>query len=412
MKRRAFLKGLGISAVGAALGTYDYNRLFADAKEAKAPAEVPKSAEIEMIYRKIPHTGQNVSVISLGIGSLHEASEPEITRIVDYALGRGVNLVDLIMPTSSPAEAIARGMKSRRKNIIAQFHIGSYANMAGVTDRTRELAEARRWFEHEISVYGSGDSDIGMIHYVDQEDDFDEVINNGLLDYAVKLKEAGTIRYIGFSSHSVEISRKFLDTGLIDIFMFSLNPAYDFENTGDGLRVAKERSELYAEAEKRGAAITVMKCYSGGRLLSAGVSPFGQAMTTSQCVQYCLDWPAVVSCVTGVKSMEEMRLSLEYLSATTKERDYGKILGSGAAVTEGVCIYCNHCLPCPVGINIGDVGKYYDLAKNGDGLAREHYFSMSRLASDCNGCGECEPRCPFHVKIRDRMRQIAAYMGK
>ena len=105
MKRRAFLKGLGISAVGAALGTYDYNRLFADAKEAKAPAEVPKSAEIEMIYRKIPHTGQNVSVISLGIGSLHEASEPEITRIVDYALGRGVNLVDLIMPTSSPAEA-------------------------------------------------------------------------------------------------------------------------------------------------------------------------------------------------------------------------------------------------------------------------------------------------------------------
>ncbi len=413
MRRRSFLKGLGIGAVGVVLGTYDFDRLLSLSSDAPVSVDGNAVAKTgDMLYRAIPHTGQQVSVISLGVGSLHESSEDEVTKIVDYALGSGINLMDMVMPTAGPAEAIGRGMKSRRKDVVAQLHIGAYFNMAGVTDRTRDLQETRKGFEEQLKLYGSGDSDIGMIHYVDQADDYDAMLNNGLLDYAVQLKKAGTIRYIGFSSHSVDISQRFLATGLIDVFMFSLNPAYDFENTTEGLRVAQDRAALYAEAEKRGAAITVMKCYSGGKLLSAKDSPFGQALSTSQCVQYCLDWPAVASCVAGVKNMKELQASLEYTAATPAARDYSAVLGAGAAVTEGVCIYCNHCLPCPVGINIGDVNKYYDLAKNGDALAKEHYFSLNRLASDCNECGECEPRCPFHVKIRERMKEIAVYMGK
>lgn len=100
MKRRTFLKGLGIGAVGVALGTYDYSRLLTKENQANPASEMPQATAAEMIYREIPHTGQKVSVISLGIGSLHEASEREITQIVDYALGRGINLMDMIMPTS------------------------------------------------------------------------------------------------------------------------------------------------------------------------------------------------------------------------------------------------------------------------------------------------------------------------
>ena len=414
MKRRSFLKGLGIGAVGMALGTYNFDR-FLEMGSGLVPGQtgdLNTSSEAAMLYREIPHTGQKVSVLSLGIGSLHESPDAEITRIVDYALGRGINLMDMVMPAAGPAEAIGRGMKSRRKDVIAQLHIGAYFNMAGVTDRTRKLQETKSGFEEQLRLYGSGDSDIGMIHYVDQPDDYDAMLNNGLLDYAVKLKEAGTIRYIGFSSHSVEISRRFLETGLIDVFMFSLNPAYDFENSSAGLRIAPDRAALYAEAERRGAAITVMKCYGGGQLLSATDSPFGQAMSAPQCVQYCLDRPAVVSCVAGVKDMAEMQASLAYPAAVQSARDYSSILGSGAAVMQGVCIYCNHCQPCPVGINIGDVNKYYDLARNGDALAKDHYASLGRWASDCNDCGACEPRCPFQVKVRDRMKEIARYMGK
>ncbi|MCH3958812.1 MAG: aldo/keto reductase [Selenomonas sp.] len=372
-----------------------------------------QSAVAEMIYREIPHSGQKVSAISLGVGSLHESSDAEVERIVDYALGSGINLVDMIMPTAGPAEAIGRGHEEppQGRDCTAPYWVPIIIWL--VSRIGRGICRRRKkGFEEQLRLFGSGDSDIGMIHYVDQNDDYDAMLNNGLLDYAVKLKEAGTIRYIGFSSHSVEISQRFLATGLIDVFMFSLNPAYDFENTSEGLRVAADRAALYAEAEKRGAAITVMKCYGGGQLLSATDSPFGQAMSTAQCVQYCLDWPAVISCVAGVKNMKEMQSSLEYLAVSPTDREYRAVLSSGAAAMEGVCIYCNHCLPCPVGINIGDVNKYYDLAKNGDALARDHYSSLSRWASDCNECGECEPRCPFHVKVRDRMKEIAAYMGK
>ena len=414
MKRRTFLKAMGIGAVGAGLGLADYDALLGQGQgtpaSTAAAGDFPEAGK--MLYREIPHTGQKVSVVSLGIGSLHEASDGEITQIVDTALASGMNLVDFIMPTMGPAEAIARGLKPHRKDTIAQFHIGAYANLAGVTDRTRDLAKTKSAFEEQLKIYGSGDSDIGMLHYIDQDDDYDNALNNGLLDYAVKLKEAGTIRYIGFSSHSVNICNRFLDTGLIDVFMFSLNPAYDFESTPDGLRVTEERAALYAKAQKLGAAITVMKCYNGGKLLSAGDSPFGKAMTTAQCVQYCLDWPAVVSCVAGVKSMDELQASFGYLHATDEERRYEHILGSTAAVTAGSCIYCNHCLPCPVSINIGDVFKYYDLTKNGDGLAKEHYASLSRHASDCIKCGDCEPRCPFQVKIIDEMGKVAGFMGR
>ena len=417
MNRRTFLKSLGIGAVGAALGTADYDKLLGSSAPSAAwdTSAASNSTSVDagqMIYRPIPHTGQQVSVVSLGVGSLHESDDAEITRIVDTALSSGMNLVDLIMPTVGPMEAIARGMKPHRQDTIAQFHLGTRYNLAGVIDRTRDLAETKKSFENDLRVYGTSGSDVAMLHYIDQDDDYDAALNNGLLDYAVKLKEAGTIRYIGFSSHSVNICNRFLDTGLIDVFMFSLNPAYDFENTSEGLRVTEERAALYAKAEKLGAAITVMKCYDGGKLLSASDSPFGKAMTTAQCVQYCLDWPAALSCVAGVKNMEELQASFGYLRASETERRYDQILGSAAAVTAGSCIYCNHCLPCPVSINIGDVFKYYDLAKNGDGLAREHYTSLSRHASDCIKCGDCEPRCPFHVQIIKEMEKIAADMSR
>ena len=35
----------------------------------------------------------------------------------------------------------------------------------------------------------------------------------------------------------------------------------------------------------------------------------------------------------------------------------------------GTCVYCNHCQPCPAGLNIGLINKYYDLAKAGDAMA-------------------------------------------
>ena len=74
-------------------------------------------------------------------------------------------------------------------------------------------------------------------------------------------------------------------------------------------------------------------------------------------------------------------------------------------------MYCNHCQPCPAGLQIGLINKYYDLARVGDELAAEHYRNLARHAGECVGCGHCDRRCPFGVEQPARMREIVAYFG-
>ena len=43
----------------------------------------------------------------------------------------------------------------------------------------------------------------------------------------------------------------------------------------------------------------VMKPFAGGTLLDAATSPFNQALTKYQCIQYCLDKPGVKTVIPG-----------------------------------------------------------------------------------------------------------------
>ena len=72
-------------------------------------------------------------------------------------------------------------------------------------------------------------------------------------------------------------------------------------------------------------------------------------------------------------------------------------------------VYCNHCEPCPAGIDIGAVNKFYDLALIGDDMAKEHYLTLEKNASDCVGCGHCNNRCPFSVDQMKRMQDIRGF---
>ena len=88
---------------------------------------------------------------------------------------------------------------------------------------------------------------------------------------------------------------------------------------------------------------------------------------------------------------------------TEDEKDYS-IIGTFTADTiTGTCVYCNHCQPCPAGIDIGLVNKYYDLTLAGDDIAANHYTKLATKADACLQCGHCEERCPFSVKQMSRM---------
>ena len=128
-------------------------------------------------------------------------------------------------------------------------------------------------------------------------------------------------------------------------------------------------------------------------------------------MQYALDKPGVLTVLPGVRGREDVRRVLGFLAAAPEEKDYS-VLGTFAPqAAGGVCVYCNHCQPCPAGLDVGLINKYYDLARAGDALARDHYANLGTTAAACIGCGHCDARCPFQVKQVRRMEEIAAYFG-
>ena len=65
--------------------------------------------------------------------------------------------------------------------------------------------------------------------YVDAAQDFQEIFSGPLIEYAMKLKKSGHIHYLGVSSHKPEVARLAVESGLVDVLMFSINPAYDLQ---------------------------------------------------------------------------------------------------------------------------------------------------------------------------------------
>ena len=220
------------------------------------------------------------------------------------------------------------------------------------------------------------------------------------------------MRRIGLSSHTPAVVEKMLDTGLLEMLMFSINPAYDYHHGEYAIGGADERMALYRRCEAEGVGISVMKAFSGGQLLSAKTSPFGQALTEYQCIQYALDKPGVLTVLPGVRSTADLRRVLGFLQASPEEKDYSLLGGFTPREAAGSCVYCNHCQPCPAGLDVGLINKYYDLALAGDALAKDHYANLGKTASQCVACGHCDSRCPFHVAQSSRMKEISAYFGR
>ncbi len=365
-----------------------------------------------MEYRQLPHGGINekLSVLGLGMGGIHENSGEEIESVIRKAVANGINFFDLCASNRNVYEPFGRAIIGQRNKVFFQLHFGAVYNQKGEYGWSRDLNTIRDTFEWELKTLGTDYTDFGFLHCLDEDDDFDDLLRNGILDSLKELKDMGRIHHIGFSSHTPSVANRVLDTGLIDLMMFSINPAYDLEQGDElGIGSVSERAELFRRCEAMGVGISVMKPFHGGKLLDEKTSPFHTAMTRFQCIQYALDRPGVLTVVPGVRGMDDLDALLGFDNASKQEKDYSVIGRFTPTAAQGSCVYCNHCQPCPVGINVGLVNKYYDLASVGDQLAVGHYKKLTVKADACIGCAHCDRRCPFHVKQSSRMKEIAAY---
>ena len=74
------------------------------------------------------------------------------------------------------------------------------------------------------------------------------------------------------------------------------------------------------------------------------------------------------------------------------------------------CRRCNYCAPCTMGISIPSVFLFAGyLERYGlEDWAKERYATLPVKADACIQCGACEPRCPYHLPIREMLKKCAA----
>lgn len=384
-----------------------------------------------MKYRTLGRTGLRVSEVGLGSEVFVNHDDDFAQDLIEAALGAGVNYFDLYNPEPYVRDSLGKAMKGRREKFVLQAHLCS-AWIDEQYKRTRNIDDVRAAYEDAFARLQTDYIDVGMIHYVDEQKDFDEVFGGPVIEYARELKAAGKIRHIGMSTHNPRVAIQAAKTGEIEVIMFSINPAYDilppnedvntlFESaTYDQPNVLSstdpERQELYSLCESLGVALTVMKPYGGGALLDGKESPFGVAMTVPQCLHYCLTRPAVATVLAGARTKEELLEAAAYSDLPDEEKDYATLLSTAPAHRfTDKCMYCGHCAPCTVGIDIASVNKFADLCKAQGEVpetVREHYAALSVKAGVCMECGACETRCPFGVKVIEHMRKAAAIFGE
>ncbi len=381
-----------------------------------------------MQYRKLGRTNLDVSIIGLGGEWFNDKPQDLVSEVINAAMDKGVNYIDIFMPQPEVRVAIGKALVGRREKMLIQGHLCTVMQN-GQYERTRDIEKTKKSFDDLLAHLQTDYIDVGMIHYVDSFEDYDIVFGGEIIEYAKSLKEKGVIGHIGVSSHNPLVALKMVESGLIDVLMFSINPAYDLEDENTDVMdliehknlgksewtVNSTRQKLYTACETLGVGITVMKALGAGTLLKAESSPFGKAMTVSQCCHYSLTRPAVTSVLIGCSNVDELNHSLSYLDCSDEEKDYTEVLsGTGKIKMTGKCMYCNHCLPCPSNIDIATVTKFLDIARENSEIPPtilSHYNSLNANASDCIMCGKCEKNCPFEVKIRENMKQAKEIFG-
>ncbi|HEX7713430.1 MAG TPA: aldo/keto reductase [Bacillota bacterium] len=378
-----------------------------------------------MEYRKLGKKGLEIGVIGLGTEFIWHEPQDVVTEVVHEALDHGVNYFDLWMPSPEIRDYFGVAIQGHREKINIAGHLGSTLK-DGQYFRTRDLQKSEAFFDDLLKRLRTDYVDILMLHFIDDEEDYKAVFESGeFYELALRLKSTGKARYIGMSGHKVPMALKAVQSGKIDLLMFPVNPAFDslagemgleafwdektYQNEATAVSLA--RKELYHLCEQQGVGIVAMKPYAGGWLLNGKTNDMN--LSPVQCLSYCLAQPGVVTAIPGCKNIDEMKQALAFLNATENEKDFSILNSSTRWNIKGVCMYCNHCLPCPAKIDIGKLTRLVTTAELGlsEGI-RAKYQSLEFKASDCMKCGSCMKRCPFGVDVLSNMEKAVTIFGQ
>jgi uncharacterized protein len=363
-------------------------------------------------YRKLGRTGLDVSVIGLG-GAHYMQILPQksVLSIVQEALDNGINYIDLYSANPYVRDKIGLALKGKRENAIVAAHLG-VSEKHGQYCRTRDEGECRKFFIDFLSRLRTDWVDILLLHFVDLESDYENAFNGGMLQLAQKYRSEGKTRFVGMSSHNLDVSLKAVKSGQIDVLMYPINITN---------HAMPDRQKLLNTCITEKVGLVAMKPFAGGTLLQRSASVFTDTLSSGwrsfhrnqaisgtpiQCISYVLSQAGVSTVVPGIKSAAELQATLRFLNASSEEKSFDSLVKTLDLYMEGGCVYCNHCLPCPSSIDIAGVIRLVETSKHV--FTRNLYSEYNKLparGSDCIECEACMERCPFNVDIISKMKE-------
>lgn len=372
-----------------------------------------------MKQRELGRTGLRVSEIGFGTEHLHGQPRQTVIDVIGEAVEHGVNYFDILWSYPDYLDNLGAAFSGLRDRVTLTLHLGSVVTDDGQYQRSRDRDACAAVYADMLHRLGTDRADVILIQWVDKHDDYERLLGpGGLLEVARRIRDDGGARFIGLSSHVAPVAERAVAGGHFDLLMFPINPAFDRlpgivdleavpETITPGQRIEPERLRLYQVCAGRGVALVGMKPFAGGRFFQLSDRQKAR-LTPVRLLSYALSQVGVSTVVPGAKTTEELQAALQFLTATDEEKSFGAALSESAWSLTGSCVYCNHCLPCPSGIDIGGTLRLLGVAEHGLSTdLRSQYERLPAKASECSECGQCAERCPFGVDAPELMQRAA-----
>lgn len=375
-----------------------------------------------MQYREFGKTGVKVSPIGFGMMRLPSdnegnVNEAEAIRIVREAIDNGLNYVDTAFNY--------HGGNSEK--------ITGKALLDGYRDKVYLATKAPVWMfkgpedfdsilEKQLSRLQTDHIDMYLLHSLNAISFEKKVLRYGVLDKIKAARDAGKIKYIGFSFHDkLDVFKKICDSFDWDFCQIQLNYIDTKYQAGlEGLKYAADK----------GLAVSIMEPLRGGYL--ANVPDAVQKVfdgTGKSAVEWGLDYlwnrPEVSVVLSGMGSEEQIKQNIEFASRShagmfsqADEKVIEKAQEIFASYDTIPCTGCSYCLPCPKGVGIPYNFVVYNnyQTNNNYEQEKERYKSwvtmFGKQASECVSCRTCESICPQHIKISDELKKVAETFSK
>ncbi|MBR2456497.1 MAG: aldo/keto reductase [Bacteroidaceae bacterium] len=437
LDRRGFLKTLG-AGIAASASLYGCS---SEKKTAYGDPAVSDKAIGEMTYRE-SLTGDKVSLLGYGCmrwpmtkdeNGKDIVDQERVNELVDYAIEHGVNYFDTapvyLQGQSEKATGIALKRHPRDKFFIAtklsNFSNSSFENSKKMYEQSFKEMQVDYIDYYLLHSIGGGGVPSFRQRFVD----------NGIIDFLVKEREAGRIRNLGWSYH-----------GDKETFLYVLDMDVKWDFVQIQMNYADWKTNdaefLYRELEKRNIPVVIMEPLLGGRLAKLSDHLVGRLKqrrpdlsVASWAFRFAGHFPRVLTSLSGMTYKEHLIDNLktyspiEYLTDEELEflEETAQLMLKYPTIP---CNDCKYCMPCPYGIDIPAVLLHYNKCVNEGNVpkdrqdpkyreARQAFLvgydrSVPKLrqASHCIGCNQCMQHCPQRINIPRQLHRIDEFVEK